>query len=263
MKVKEIIGVLAEIAPLDLAAPWDNPGLLLGDPCAECESVTVALDLSAAVIRQAEEAGSGLILTHHPFIFKAQQHILAGTYEGDAAIALSRAGIAAAAWHTNWDNAPQGINRVLAEAVGLTDIRPLAEPGRGDDILLLGGDFPRALSAAELCQIVAQALGLGVIKAAGLDDGKRYRRLAVCGGAGMDFWPRARELGADAMLSSDPKHHEGLQAAAAGFALLDGTHFATEVIGIRSLAHRLAEKCPQLRVLIAEEEDSWKYYSVK
>lgn len=259
-KIAEICEVLYRLAPPELAAPWDNPGLLLGDAGAECSGVMAALDLSADVIEQAEAAGCNLILTHHPFIFHGQKQVLAGRYEGDMITALIRHDMAAVACHTNWDNAPGGINWALAAALGLVNIAPIIEPGAGEDILLLAGDFAEGLAAGELLETAARALGLPVIRAAGLSAAKTYRRLAVCGGAGMDFWPQAQAAGCDAFLSADPKHHEGLQAAAAGFAVLDGTHFATEVIGIRRLARLLQEQMPELQVHLAEEADSWQFY---
>ncbi len=259
-KIAEVCEVLHRIAPLDLAAVWDNPGLLLGDAGAECRGVMAALDLSADVIAQARQAGCNLILTHHPFIFHGQKQVLPGRYEGDMITALIKADMAAAACHTNWDNAPGGVNRALAEALGLVNIQPFAEPGAGEEILLLAGDFPRALSAPELLQTAARALGLPVIRAAGLCADKTYRRLGICGGAGMEFWVQAQAAGCDAFLSADPKHHEGLQAAAAGFAVLDGTHFATEVIGIRRLGNLLRQQMPGLAVHFAEAADSWQFY---
>jgi putative NIF3 family GTP cyclohydrolase 1 type 2 len=61
-------------------------------------------------------------------------------------------------------------------------------------------------------------------------------------------------------VSADPKHHEGLQAEHSGFAVLDGTHFATEIIGIRRLGELVREKLPEVTVCFAETEDSWAYY---
>lgn len=259
-KISEVLAALERLAPRELAADWDNPGLLLGDAAAECRGVLTALDLSADVIRQAAAAGCNLILTHHPFIFQAQKQILPGRYEGDMIAALLKADMAVVACHTNWDNAPGGINWALAEALGLQNVAPFAAPAAGDEILLLAGDLPEDLSAGALLRHVRRALGLPALRAAGLDASKTYRRLGVCGGAGMEFWPQARAAGCDAFLSADAKHHEGLQAAAAGFAVLDGTHFATEVVGIRRLGRLLAEAMPGLPVCQAEQADSWQFY---
>ena len=76
----------------------------------------------------------------------------------------------------------------------------------------------------------------------------------------MLFRSQAQAAGCDALLSADGKHHIGLQAAHSGFAVIDGTHFATEVIGIRWLAVRLTEVLPELHVLNIEEQDPWAFY---
>ncbi len=261
MRIEDVFAVLDKLAPFDTAAPWDNPGLLLGDMQAEVSGVMVALDLSVGVIEQAQAAGCNLILTHHPFIFTPQPHIIAGTYEGDLVLRLAKSGISCIACHTNWDNAPAGINYVLAAALGLKNVTPLLNPADGAEILLLAGEFDQPLAAAELVALTAGALGLPVVRAAGLLPHKRYKKLAVCGGAAMDFWRDAAAMGCDALLSADPKHHEGLQAAHSGFAVIDGTHFATEVIGIRQLGNRLAEALPGLKVSFAAEQDSWCFYN--
>ncbi len=83
----------------------------------------------------------------------------------------------------------------------------------------------------------------------------------MVGGAGLDLWPQAQAAGCDALLSADGKHHIGLQAAHNGFTVIDGTHFATEIIGIKRLGAKLAKALPDLEVLYAEVGDSWQFYS--
>lgn len=261
MRVADIYTLLDELAPFDTAAPWDNPGLLVGDMEREVSGVMVALDLSRAVIEQARVAGGNLIVTHHPFIFQPQPHIISGSYEGDLVMSLVKNDMAVIACHTNWDNAAGGINYVLAEMLGLQNVTPLLDPAEGAEILLLAGEFEQELTAEEMLKRVAEALDLPVVRAAGLSDKRKYRRLAVCGGSAMDFWRDAYACGCDALLSADPKHHEGLQAAHAGFAVLDGTHFATEVAGIRALAGLLEKRLPGLKISRADEQDSWQFYA--
>ncbi len=261
LKIKDIVQAVERLAPPVLAADWDNPGLLLGNPEAECSRVMVALDLTSPVLEQAAAAGCQLILTHHPFIFTGQKQVLAGSYEGDLILALAQRNMAAMAAHTNWDNAAGGINWTLAEALELQEVAPILDPNNtAAEILLLAGNLPRPMAAAELLAHLSACLQQPVLWAAGLQQGKMYWRLAVVGGAGMDLWPQAQAAGCDALLSADGKHHIGLQAAHSGFAVIDGTHFATEIIGIRRLGAKLAEALPELQVLCAEEQDAWAFY---
>lgn len=260
LKVSDIVAAVAGIAPPGLAAPWDNPGLLVGEPDAPCGRVMVALDITLPVLEEAAERGCRLVISHHPFIFRGQKNVVAGRYESDLIYWLVRHDMAAMAAHTNWDNAEGGINYALCGALGLQNVRPLLSPEQGAEILLLAGDLAESLSGDELAGLVRERLGLPVVRAAGLVRGRQYRRIAVCGGAGMDFWPQAAAAGCDALVSADGKHHEGLQAAHSGFAVLDGTHYATEVIGIRRLGERLAAELPELEVCYAEVGDSWQFY---
>ncbi len=100
MKIKDIVQAVERLAPPSLAAPWDNPGLLLGDPEAECVRVMMALDLTWPVLETAADIDCQLILTHHPFIFTGQKQVLAGSYEGDMIMALAQRKIAVMAAHT-------------------------------------------------------------------------------------------------------------------------------------------------------------------
>ena len=50
MKLKEIIGTLNELAPIQYSESWDNPGLLIGDEEKEINKVYIALDATTEVI---------------------------------------------------------------------------------------------------------------------------------------------------------------------------------------------------------------------
>ena len=69
--------------------------------------------------------------------------------------------------------------------------------------------------------------------------GQQVSRLGVSSGAGGDGWPLAKALGADAFLSGEIRHHEGLDCVANGLVALEGGHFATEAPGIFALADAL------------------------
>ena len=260
LKVSDVAAAVAAIAPPGLAAPWDNSGLLVGEPDAPCGRVMVALDITLPVLEEAAARDCQMVISHHPFIFQAQKNVVAGRYESDLIYWLVRHGMAAMAAHTNWDNAGGGINYALCDALGLQNVQSLLSPEQGAEILLLAGDLAESLGGEELAALVRERLGLPVVRAAGLCRDRQYRRIAVCGGAGMDFWQQAAAAGCDALVSADGKHHEGLQAEHAGFAVLDATHFATEIIGIRRLGERLAADLPELEVCYAGVGDSWQFY---
>ncbi len=125
MQLTEILSVLEQLAPLELAESWDNVGLLLGDRQAEVTRALTCLTLTPDVAEEAIQNGATLIVTHHPILFKPVQRLTAETTEGRMLGRLLLHGIAVYSPHTAWDNAPHGINQQLAERLGLHDIVPL------------------------------------------------------------------------------------------------------------------------------------------
>ena len=55
------------------AEPWDHVGLSVGDPAAEITGVACALDATEANVHRAQEAGTNVLLTHHPIYIKAPE----------------------------------------------------------------------------------------------------------------------------------------------------------------------------------------------
>ena len=53
-------------APADLAADWDNVGLLVGDPDREVKKILTTLDITESVVEEAVQTGADLIVSHHP-----------------------------------------------------------------------------------------------------------------------------------------------------------------------------------------------------
>ena len=69
-KVKDIINIMNHLAPKKFAESWDNPGLQIGNPDREIETVLTALDVTVDVVKKAVEKKAGMIITHHPLLFK-------------------------------------------------------------------------------------------------------------------------------------------------------------------------------------------------
>ncbi|MFN4241865.1 MAG: Nif3-like dinuclear metal center hexameric protein [Tepidisphaerales bacterium] len=119
--VRDVVTELDRLAPTSLAEPWDNVGLLVGDPDAEVTHVLLTIDLTPAVLEEAVAQRCGLIVAYHPPIFDPVKRLLAGDLAFDAA----RRGVAIYSPHTALDAAAGGTNDTLAAALGLTDLRPL------------------------------------------------------------------------------------------------------------------------------------------
>lgn len=125
-KVQRIVNIINQIASPRFAEGWDNVGLLVGDSAAEVQKVMVSLDVTEAVLDEAIANGADLIISHHPMIFSELKYIRADHPTGRLVIKAIRHGVHIFAAHTNLDIATGGINDLLAERIGLTEVKPLS-----------------------------------------------------------------------------------------------------------------------------------------
>jgi dinuclear metal center YbgI/SA1388 family protein len=113
----DIIAVLEEAYPPQLAHDWDSVGLVCGDPAEEIASVTLAVDATAAVV---DTVGTqGLLVAHHPLLLRGVDTVAASTPKGALIHRLIRDRAALFTAHTNADAASPGVSDALAEALGL------------------------------------------------------------------------------------------------------------------------------------------------
>ena len=126
MTLAELVARLDRIAPTGHAEPWDNVGLLAGDPDQPVTRVMLTIDYTAAVATEARDAGCDMVIAYHPPIFSAVKRVTGLVHDA------IRRGVAIYSPHTALDVADGGTNDVLADAVGLGTCRPLrwaaAEP---------------------------------------------------------------------------------------------------------------------------------------
>ena len=86
---------------------------------------------------------------------------------------------------------------------------------------------------------------------------RRIRHAAVCGGAGGNYAAQAARhpLRPQAMVTGEARHHEFLQAAAAGLTLYDAAHYNTEAPALSQLLGQLRTALPEVQFLRAESYD--------
>lgn len=128
--VADIMAFMQRFAPLELAEEWDNVGLLLGDSAADASRVMTCLTVTPASAAEAVAEKAGLIVTHHPVLFKAVQRLTADQPQSKMLLDLIRAGVAVYSPHTAFDNTTGGINDILARRLGLEDVSPLRPMSR-------------------------------------------------------------------------------------------------------------------------------------
>ncbi len=124
---------LEGFAPVRLAEPWDNVGLLWGDPNQKVERVMTCLTVTTPTALEAVEERAELIVSHHPVLFKGAKRIRADRPESAPLWMLARAGVSIYSPHTAFDNTHGGINDLLAARLGLFEVRPL-RPSAGAEM---------------------------------------------------------------------------------------------------------------------------------
>src|SRR5947209_1466121 len=130
--VADVLKHLEQLAPVSLAAEWDNVGLLLGARGAEVRRIMTCLTVTPESAAEAVEAGAQLIVTHHPILFRPVKRLTTSNPEGRMILDLVHGGVAVYSPHTSFDNTRGGINDMLAQRLNLTDVGPLKRrPGAG------------------------------------------------------------------------------------------------------------------------------------
>jgi dinuclear metal center YbgI/SA1388 family protein len=262
-RVRDVIDVVRSAYPESVAADWDTGiGLTCGDPDAVIGSVLLAVDAERATVSEAIATGAGLLLTHHPLLFRPVQSIAADTAKGALLHAMLTSGVAHFAAHTNADVAVNGVNDALADALGLIDARPLVpldgQPGVGSGRV---GALAARLSLREFARLVADRLPATVagVRAAG-DPERVVRTVALCGGAGDSYLADAAAAGADVYLTSDLRHHVVAEfvTEAGNPAVVDVAHWAGEWPWLARAAALLRTALPDLAVTVSTlRTDPW------
>lgn len=131
MKLKAITQFLEHQFPLSLQESYDNSGLLIGNLEMEITGILICLDSIEKIVDEAIEKNCNLIIAHHPIIFKGLKKMTDSNYIERVVTKCIKNDIALYAIHTNLDNHFQGVNREIANRIGLKNLRIL-QPIQGN-----------------------------------------------------------------------------------------------------------------------------------
>ncbi|HYD02148.1 MAG TPA: Nif3-like dinuclear metal center hexameric protein [Phycisphaerales bacterium] len=151
--VADLAAAMESIAPLALAEEWDNVGLLVGDASARVNGpVVITIDLTPAVIAEAESLKAGAVIAYHPPIFTAIKRLTAAEPRQHAILRAVRAGMAVYSPHTALDSAPGGMGDWLADCA-----LPPGKPRAADRRALVPKALPRPMEEAKIVTFVPAA----------------------------------------------------------------------------------------------------------
>lgn len=245
MLASEIYAYIDSIAPFGAQEAWDNSGFQVGEADKEVRRILFALDASAALVHEAVEKKADLIITHHPFLFAPRKCFLGD----DPAYLAAKHQIAVISAHTSYDCAVGGVSDVLAQMLGLKNIRASA-CGQ----FRLGEIEPQ--TAFAFAKTVKERLHATVSLV--LPE-KSVRCAAVCGGAGAEFIAEAQRQGADLFITGEAKYHELLESAERGISVLCAGHFETEIPAVRMLLDRVQATFPQAECMLSNQLSPIRY----
>ena len=254
IKCKDIISLIEEKAPSQLAFKNDNIGLLIGNENSLIDSVLVALDISDDIIDEAVNNSVKLIITHHPFIFTPLKTINSQDSKGRMIHKLISNNINVYCAHTNLDASDTGINDYLAKLLNLIDVSILKNVNEEVccDVYSLKNKYKKygygrigylesSISLNELCAKVKSALNVNFVDVVGKIETK-VRKIAVCGGDGSDFIETAYRAGCDVYITGDVRYHDACDARDMGLSIINAGHFATEFVYMAELTKYLKDK---------------------
>lgn len=126
MTITDAVDLLTTIAPPDLAQEWDNVGLLLGEPDRSLRRILLTVDVTDAVVAEAQRQKADLIVCYHPLIWEPLKRITRPGPEAKV-LTLIQDRISVYCVHTALDVAPGGVNDGLATALGILQPEPIGD----------------------------------------------------------------------------------------------------------------------------------------
>ena len=222
MTVQELYNLMNKHIPESLCEPWDNDGIMCSpDLSAEVGKVIVTLDVTDEIVDYAISRGVDLIVSHHPLVFRPLTRLSEENHIARKLIKLVTNGISVFSFHTRLDKVKGGVNDILAQIIGLSDVTAFGE-----------GNLGRIGTLSEECDLevfadgVKSKLSSDSVKIA--DAYNPVKRVAVVGGDGKDFVEAAIAAGADTYLSGRISYNVMEEASDMGINLIEAGHYFTE-----------------------------------
>ena len=220
MNGHRLITILGRRYPKSIAKKNDDfVGLMAGKIPAEINKILLCLDYDEEVHEIAKNYRPDLILSHHPFIYGTRNAVLkADPIKKALYEKVVKEGFCIYSMHTNFDEAPHGMNDALSEALGLKDVySPTNMP------MMRIGYLDEEMGVEEFAKYAKECLKVnyGLL----LPYGKpSVKKIGIIGGGGGRDYPYAIEEGCDIYISGDIPHHSRRGIISCHFNYLDLPH---------------------------------------
>ena len=244
-KVKDIIAAVEKLAPLSGQDSWDNSGFQVGNMEAESGGVLVCLDITPEVLDEALLKGCRTVISHHPLIFHPLKHLTGDSLPERCVTYAILNGLNIYSAHTRLDNAAEGVNRRIAEKIGLVGTEWLEPASDGKSGSGLVGTLPEPEDATDFLRRLRKEFRVECLRHSDC-RGRRISKVAICGGAGGFLAEAAVRAGADCFITGEIRYHDYFDP---GLILVEMGHYQSEQYTIALLKEYLSREFPHLKVL--------------
>jgi dinuclear metal center YbgI/SA1388 family protein len=237
MKRTELVAYLDDFLQVKTIEDSSNNGLQV-EGADEVTRLAFAVDAGLAAIEKAQAAGAQMLVVHHG-LYWSKVILVTGVHRQRLG-RLFEADLSLYASHLPLDmHAEVGNNATLARLLELDEVAPFGEyKGSATGF---AGSLAQPLSLDQFVAKVEGATGESVLKTwpFGLDT---IQRVGIVSGGAAFLVDQAAEAGVDVYLTGEMSHSFYHQAQELGLNVVFGGHYATETVGLKSLAEHLVER---------------------
>jgi len=197
----------------------------------EVSKIACGVSASRELFERASAAGAQLVLVHHGLMWDKDPRVI-GPLERGRLEALFRGDLNLVAYHLALDAHPEiGNNALLAAELGVEVEQRFTDWG-------YGGRLPEPMPVSALADRVQEKLDRPpLVFAYGPDE---VVRVAVLTGGAARYVRDAAAGGYDCFVTGEADEPTKYAAKEAGIHFIAGGHYATETLGVRALAAKLA-----------------------
>ncbi len=252
VSIKDIVKYLENFAPIQYQESYDNSGLIYGKYNKNIAKILISLDITEEVILEAKKKRCNFIISHHPLIFKSIKKINCLNYVERALVSAIKNDIAIYTMHTNFDNISEGMPKLGASLLNLSDYTSLSTVKLNEHANVyketgVVGYLRYAMKEKEFISFLKKQFNIDTIKHSPFTD-KNIKKIAFCGGSGSFLIPNAIDTSVDAYISADFKYHDFFYYKE-GIFLCDIGHYESEIIFKAFIKTMLLDKFPKLNII--------------
>ncbi len=199
----------------------------------DVNTIVTGVTASRALIEAAIAANADILIVHHGYFWKGEDHSIRGMKRERLKRLLDN-DINLVAYHLPLDDHSEyGNNRQLADILGIEKPRPL-------NGLVWEGELHEAMSPEKFGLQIARALHRDPLR---VGDGKaEIKRVGWCTGAAQGFINTAIDAGLDAYISGEISEPTTHTARECGIHYYAAGHHATERYGVKALGAALEKE---------------------